>query len=81
MMSNRPDWNKDNLLNVYEKPKEGHRYICTVDVSKGRGMDYSTFTILDVTTSPFKQVCTYRDNMISPLLFPDIINKYCKILQ
>ena len=72
-----PDWNKDNLF-LYEKPLEGHRYVCTVDVSKGRGLDYSTFTIIDVTTSPFKQVCTYRDNMVSPLLFPDIINKYVK---
>ena len=44
-----------------------------VDVSKGRGQDYSTFTIIDVTSRPFKQVATYRNNTISPLLFPDII--------
>jgi hypothetical protein len=44
-----------------------------VDVSKGRGQDYSTFTVFDVTSRPFKQVCTYRNNMISPLLFPDLI--------
>ena len=45
-------------------------------MSKGRGIDYSTFTIFDVSTKPFKQVATYRDNMVSPMLFPDIINKY-----
>tara|TARA_E500000178_G_scaffold308908_1_gene322876 strand:- start:3634 stop:4269 length:636 start_codon:yes stop_codon:yes gene_type:complete len=39
-------------------------------------MDYSTFTIFDVTAKPFKEVATYRDSMISPMLFPDIINKY-----
>ena len=72
-----PDWRKDNV-NVYERPKVGHTYITTVDVSQGRGIDYSTFSIFDVTSKPFKQVCTFRDNMISPMLFPDLINKYCK---
>ena len=75
MMAKEPDWNKDNV-NVYEKPKEGHSYICTVDVSKGRGIDYSTFTITDISVKPFRTVCTYRDNMISPMLFPDLISKY-----
>ena len=72
-----PDWRKDNV-NVYERPIAGHTYITTVDVSQGRGIDYSTFSIFDVTSKPFKQVCTFRDNMISPMLFPDLINKYCK---
>tara|TARA_Y100000992_G_scaffold96821_1_gene62404 strand:+ start:1247 stop:2836 length:1590 start_codon:yes stop_codon:yes gene_type:complete len=72
-----PDWRKDNV-NVYERPITGHTYITTVDVSQGRGIDYSTFSIFDVTSKPFKQVCTFRDNMISPMLFPDLINKYCK---
>jgi len=47
-----------------------------VDVARGRGQDYSTFTIIDVSVNPFVQVCTYRDNMMSPLLFPDLIYKY-----
>ena len=72
-----PNWRKDNM-NVYEKPKAGHNYVATVDVSQGRGIDYSTFSIFDVSIKPFKQVATYRDNMISPMLFPDIINKYCR---
>jgi hypothetical protein len=72
-----PEWHRDNL-NVYERPIKDHHYVCTVDVSQGRGMDYSTFSIFDVTSKPFKQICTYRDNMISPMLFPDIINKYVR---
>ena len=39
-----PEWNRDNV-NVYKKPKEGHDYITTVDVAKGRGIDYSTFSV------------------------------------
>ena len=72
-----PEWSKDNV-SLYEKPIEGHNYVCTVDVAKGRGMDFSTFSIFDVTSKPFKQVCTFRDDMISPMLFPDIINKYAR---
>ena len=72
-----PDWNRDNI-NIYTRPIEGHAYICTVDVSKGRGMDYSTFSVFDVSVQPFKQVATFRDNMLSPMLLPDMVNKYVK---
>lgn len=61
---------------IYEHPVEGHDYMMIVDVSKGRGKDYSTFTIIDISARPFKQVAVYRNNLISPLLFPDIIYKY-----
>jgi hypothetical protein len=50
----------------------------TVDVSKGRGQDYSTFSIFDITTGLFEQVVTFRDNMISPMIFPDVIVKVAK---
>ena len=49
-------------LLVYEEPIKGHDYIMTVDVSKGRGQDYSTFTVIDIGTRPFKQVAVYRNN-------------------
>ena len=51
----------------------------TVDVARGRGQDYSTFSIFDISEKPFKQVAIYRDNMISPLLFPDIIERYARL--
>ena len=65
-------------VNVYVEPKANHDYIMTVDVAKGRGQDYSTFNIIDNSTNPFKQVATYRNNLISPILFPDIIHKWAK---
>ena len=61
---------------IYQEPQKGHMYIMTVDVSKGRGQDYSTFNIIDVSVNPFAQVATYKNNRISPLLFPDVIVKY-----
>ena len=66
-------------LLFYDQPIKSHEYIMTVDVSKGRGQDYSTFTIIDISVSPFRQVAVYRNNNISPLLFPDIIYKYANL--
>lgn len=66
------------LLKVYQETLQSHEYIMTVDVSKGRGQDYSTFTIIDITTRPFTQVAVYRNNTISPILFPNIIYKFAK---
>ena len=64
------------LLKIYEEPIKDHDYVMTVDVSKGRGQDYSTFTLIDISVRPFAQVAVYRNNLISPLLFPNIIYKY-----
>ena len=76
--SQRPMTFNENLF-MYEKPKEGHNYIMTVDVSKGRGQDYSTFNIIDTSVNPFKQVMVFRDNNISPMLLPDVCYKYAMI--
>jgi len=65
----------ENTLRIFQRPERDHLYICTVDVSQGRGQDFSTFVIIDVTSRPFQQVVVYSSNAISPLLFPDIIVK------
>ena len=51
----------------------------TDDVSKGRGLDYSTFTVIDVSVRPFEQVAVYRNNRISPILYPNVIFKYATV--
>jgi len=61
---------------IYEDAIKNHEYLMMVDVSKGRGQDYSTFNIIDISTVPFQQVAVYRNNRISPILFPDIIAKF-----
>jgi hypothetical protein len=66
-------------LLVYKEPEKGRQYICMVDVARGRGQDYSTFQMIDVTSRPFEQVAVYRDNTISPILFPNVIWKYAKV--
>ena len=65
-------------LDVYERNKEGHEYIITVDVARGIGGDYSAFLVFDITTLPYKIVAKYRDNEIKPVLFPSVIIQVAK---
>ena len=77
LQAENPIYEQDGVK-VYERPNSESNYMMFVDVAKGRGQDYSTFNIIDVSTKPFRQVAVFRDNKISPLLFPDVIYKYAK---
>ena len=35
--------------------------------------------MIDISTKPFEQVAVYRNNTISPLLFPNVIYKYANV--
>ncbi len=67
--------NIDKYYKQYEQPVEGHSYMITADVSRGKGLDYSALHVIDITDIPYKQVMTYRNNMITPTDFADIIEK------
>ena len=43
-------------------------------MARGQGNDYSAFSVFDITEIPYKIVAKYRDNMVAPLHFPNIIN-------
>ena len=64
-------YTKDGL-DVYNKPEKDHSYVIIADTAKGVGGDYSAFSIIDITQVPYIQVAKYRDNKISPLLYPNI---------
>jgi hypothetical protein len=64
-------------LKQYEMPKENHIYNLMCDVSRGKGLDYSAFHVIDVTQMPYKQVASFRSNIITPLDFADFIYKTC----
>ena len=72
----------NNNLDIYEQPKKNNTYALIADTAQGKGVDYSAFNIFDVSEMPYKQVATYRDNQISPMLYPNVIynvgNKYNK---
>jgi len=62
-------------LDIYEEPQKDKYYVLVADVARGIGGDYSAFTVMDVTSMPYKVVAKYRHNKISPLLYPNIIDK------
>ena len=68
----------DGDIDIYHKPQEGHTYVLSADVAEGQELDYSCFSILDVTSLPYVQVAKYRNNKISPLLYPTEIYRWAK---
>ena len=61
-------------LSQYKKPLKDHTYAITVDVSEGKGLDYSVFHVSDITAMPFEQVATFRSNMMTPQDFAESIH-------
>lgn len=64
---------KIECMDIFEEPIHKHTYVLCADVSEGQGLDYSTFSIFDVTQIPYRQVAKYRSNEISPMLLPAVI--------
>jgi hypothetical protein len=62
-------------LDLTEFPRKGHQYCIIADIAKGVGGDYSAFVIIDMTDAPYKMVGKYRNNKISPVLYPNVIHK------
>jgi hypothetical protein len=74
---NKPVFSRDTL-DVYEEPIPKCSYVICVDVARGQGLDFSAFTVIDVTQIPYKVVAKFRNNHIAPLVFPNIINNIGK---
>ena len=51
-MSVRTPLYEKGSTRVYQEPVKGHSYIMSIDVAQGRGQDYSTFNIIDVSSRP-----------------------------
>jgi hypothetical protein len=64
---------QDQGLYKYFNPEDGRMYVALVDCSRGKGLDYSAFSIIDVTKMPYQQVVAFRNNVMAP---PD----YAKLL-
>ena len=65
-------------MKVYEQPVKDHIYCLIADVSRGKGLDYSAFHVIDVTVMPYKQVFVYRDNTITPIDYAGTIHNVLK---
>ena len=70
---NSPQIKNNDGLDIYEGAKEDHIYVACVDTSRGQGKDYSAFTVIDITETPYKLVAKFRNNLISPMVLPTVV--------
>lgn len=68
----------EGSLTVYKEPEKGGVYFCVVDTSRGVGMDASAFVVIDVSSVPYEVVACYKNNIIDPLVYPDVIHNVVK---
>ena len=72
MAFQRPVGSKGGM-DIYEQPRKDRTYCIVADSAQGKEQDYSALSVFDITEIPYKQVAKYRDNTISPMLYPNII--------
>lgn len=60
-------------LSIYDEKRGNHQYTIICDVSRGKGLDYSAFSVIDITSMPYRQVAVFRNNMVTPLDYASII--------
>ena len=73
-----PIQSMDNGFKIYHKPEKDHIYSITVDVSRGVGQDYHAFSVIDMTTVPYKICATFRNNEMPPMVYPSAIYPVAK---
>ena len=65
-----------NDVRYFKYPEKDHSYVITVDVSRGRGLDYTAFIVVDISSNPYNIVCTFKNNTISPNVeLPVLLNR------
>jgi hypothetical protein len=69
----KPLSENEDGVKIYEEPIPNHTYAMTVDVSRGQGIDYHAFSIIDVTEVPYKLVASFRNNLMPPMVLPNLL--------
>lgn len=72
-----PIFNHDSLK-IYKDKKDNGIYAVVVDTSRGKGLDYCAFSVIDIAGAPYEQVATYRSNTTTPQDYAQIINRVAK---
>ena len=80
MVFKKPVHETEQGLKIYEKPvvdtknpENNHTYVLTVDTARGAGSDYHAFVVVDITKAPYKIAATFKNNDISPMVYPSVI--------
>ena len=68
---------EDKYTRIYKEYDPKKQYVAFVDTAEGLGKDYSIITVIEVSTIPHEVVCIYKNNLISPIVFPHTIVSVC----
>jgi hypothetical protein len=64
---------KEHYLDIHQEPEPGHQYVLIGDVAEGKELDSSAFVIFDISEMPYTVVAKYKSDLISLMLYPDVI--------
>lgn len=73
LVEQTPIMKNNDGLRQYKTPVKNSQYVLIADVARGKGLDYSAFSIIDITLMPYEQVCTFRSNNILVADYAEII--------
>lgn len=69
----------NNDLKVYTPTiPPNSTYILTADCSKGKGLDNHAFNVIRVDQQPFTQVAAFKNNMLSPVEYAEVVYRTAK---
>ena len=68
----------EGSLSIYKEPVKDGVYFCVVDTARGVGIDASAFVVIDVASVPYEVVACYKNNIIDPLIYPEVIHNVVK---
>ena len=64
---------RKNGFDQYGEILPDHQYVVTVDTARGVGLDNSAFVVTDITSVPYQVVAKFKDSLISPIIYPELI--------
>jgi len=68
---------KEGLIQYFQ-PEKNDVYMMVCDVSRGKGLDYSAFQLINVSRMPYQQTCVYRNNAVTPIDYAEVIHRVAK---
>ena len=68
----------DEHLKIHTEPDPSRVYTMVVDTARGKEGDYSAFKIFDNTEFPYRDVVSYRNKEIDPVVYPSVVYRLAK---
>jgi hypothetical protein len=68
----------DEHLKIHSEPDPSRVYTMVVDTARGKEGDYSAFKIFDNTEFPYRDVVSYRNKEIDPVVYPSVVFRLAK---